>query len=221
MPDDITLQAMVMDELAFEPSVDAAHIGVSAKNGVITLTGFVNSYTARAAAEQAASRVRGVQAIAQEIEVRLPNDQKHADDEIAERALRILAWDIEVPEKRIQVTVSHGVVTLSGEVDHYFQRAAAESDVRRLGGVLGVINRIRLSPEAVSISRSGIVRQKIEDALRRSADVEASRIDVQVEGGTVSLEGAVRSWSERSLVRSAAWSAPGVTEVRDHLRIVP
>jgi osmotically-inducible protein OsmY len=219
MPDDLTLQAMVMDELAWEPSVDAAHVGVAVKDGVVTLSGFVESYVAKAAAEHAASRVHGVKAIAEEIEVRLPNDQKHADDEIADRAVHILTWDIEVPEKRIKVTVSHGVVTLTGEVDHYFQKAAAENDVRRLGGVRRVVNLLTVHHAHPTWTQPDMVRQKIADALRRSADVEASHIAIGVDGGKVTLSGHVRSWFERGMVRNAAWSAPGVTEVRDQMSI--
>jgi osmotically-inducible protein OsmY len=221
MPDDLTLQTMVMDELAWEPSIDAAHIGVAVKNGVVTLSGFVNSYVAQAAVEHAASRVHGVKAIAQEVEVRLPDDQKHADDEIADRAVKLLAWDIEVPEKRIHVKVSHGVVTLTGEVDHYFQRTAAENDVKRLGGVRGVINLMTVHRVGGPSLQSDIIRHKIEDALRRSADLEASHIGVSVDGGKIKLNGHVRSWFERGVVRNAAWSAPGVTEVRDQLAIQP
>jgi osmotically-inducible protein OsmY len=221
MPDDLTLQTMVMDELAWEPSIDAAHIGVAVKNGVVTLSGFVDSYVAQAAVEHAASRVHGVKAIAEEIEVRLPDDQKHGDDEIADRAVRLLTWDIEVPEKRIHVKVSHGIVTLTGDVDHYFQRGAAENDVRRLGGVRGVVNLVTVNRSADSLLHPDVVRDKIEDALRRSADVEASHIGVSVDGGKITLSGHVRSWFERGVVRNAAWAAPGVTEVRDQLAIQP
>ncbi|HBK08688.1 MAG TPA: ornithine aminotransferase [Acetobacteraceae bacterium] len=219
MPDDITLQAMVMDELAWEPSVDAAHIGVSVKNGVVTLSGFVDNYAAKAAAEQAVGRVRGVKAIAEEIEVRLPHHQQRADDEIAERAVRILGWDIEVPAGRIHITVAHGEVTLTGEVDHYFQRHAAENAVRRLSGVRSVINLLTVSHRAGAAPQSRMIRQKIEEALRRSANIDASGIEIGVDGGTITLKGHVRSWSERGAVRHAAWAAPGVHEVRDQLAI--
>jgi osmotically-inducible protein OsmY len=221
MPDDLTLQTMVMDELAWEPSIDAAHIGVAVKNGVVSLSGFVNSYAERAAVEQATRRVHGVKAIAEEVEVRLPDDQKRADDEIAERAVHILAWDIEVPENRIHVKVSRGIVTLTGNVDHYFQRTAAENDVRRLGGVRGVINLLAVHPAGGSLIQPDVIRDKIEDALRRSADVEASNIEVKVDGGRITLNGHVRSWFERGVVRNAAWAAPGVSEVRDQLTIQP
>ncbi len=221
MPDDLTLQAMVMAELEWEPSLDAAHIGVTAKNGVVTLCGFVDSYAAKTAAERAAARVQGVKAIAEEIEVRLPSHQKHADDEIAERAVRILNWDIEVPHDRIHVKVEHGVVTLTGNVNYQFQRVAAESAVRRLGGTRGVTNLIRVVPAAGPPMDPDVVQQRIENALRRNAEVEASRIDVSVDGGKVTLRGQVRTWFERSVAEHAAWGAPGVTEVKDELRVRP
>lgn len=219
MVDDFTLQALVIDELAWEPRVDAAHIGVSAKSGVVTLTGFVDNYVGKTAAEQAAGRVRGVRAIADEIEVRLPNHQQRADDEIAERAVRILDWDIEIPDDRIHVTVSHGEVTLTGTVDRYFQRHAAENAVRRLSGVRSVVNRLTVSHPAGAVPQPAAIRQKIEDALRRGATIEASSIQIGVEGGTVTLKGHVRSWLERGAVRHAAWAAPGVREVRDQLTV--
>jgi osmotically-inducible protein OsmY len=219
MPDDSTLQAMVMAELEWEPSLDAAHIGITAKNGVVTLTGFVDNYAAKNAAERAASRVQGVVAIAEEIEVRLPNYRKHADDEIAERAVQILSWDVGVPHEHIHVKVEHGVVTLTGDVTHYFQRAAAESAVRRLGGTRGVINLIRVVPAASQPTDPDVVREKIENALRRNAEVEASHIRVTADGGTVTLRGHVRTWLERSEAANAAWRAPGVTEVQNELKV--
>jgi osmotically-inducible protein OsmY len=219
MPDDATLQAMVMAELEWEPSLDAAHIGVAAKHGVVTLTGFVDNYAAKAAAERAASRVQGVKAIAEEIEVRLPNAVKHADDEIAERAVRILAWDIEVPRDRIHVKVEHGVVTLLGDVNFQFQRSAAEAAVRRLGGVRGVVNLIGVVPAAGSRTDPDLVQQKIENALRRNAEIEASHIRVSIDGSKITLRGQVRTWFERSVAENAAWAAPGVTEVRDELQV--
>ena len=146
MSDDLALQARVMEELAWDPAVDPAQIGVAARHGVVTLSGIVESFAAKAAAERAAGRVRGVRAIATEIEVRLPADHHRADAEIAERALRLLEWDVEVPHERIRLRVEHGLVTLTGEVGYHFQRAAAEADLRRLGGVRGVTNLIRVVP---------------------------------------------------------------------------
>ena len=212
---DLQLRQDVLDELEFEPSVNAAHIGVAANRGVITLTGFVTNYAEKAAAERAARRVKGVKAIAEEIEVRLPSDTKRSDDEIAARALDILKWQVGVPADRIKVTVEKGIVTLMGEVDWQFQKTDAEHVVHKLTGVIDVINQMRVA----SAVRASEVKEKIQKALERSADVEASRITVQTEGGRVVLSGKVRAWYERDIAERAAWSAPGVTEVQDHLTI--
>ena len=219
MPDDLTLQAMVMAELEWEPSLDAPHIGVTAKNGVVTLSGFVDSYVAKGAAERAAARVQGVKAIAEEIEVRLLSHQRHADDEIAKRAVRMLTWDIVVPHERIQVKVEHGAVTLTGDVGYQFQRVAAERAVRRPGGTRGVINLICVVPDAGPSMDPEIVQQRIENALRRNAELEASRIEVNVDGGKITLRGQVRTWFGRSVAEHAAWGAPSVTEVKDELSL--
>jgi osmotically-inducible protein OsmY len=221
MLDDQTLQATVIEELEWDPSFDAAHIGVAAKHGVVTLSGFVDSYAAKAAAERATRRVRGVKAIAEEIEVRLPSAQKHADDEIAERAVRILAWDIQVPDEHIQVKVEHGLVTLTGEVAYRFEKTAAEADVRQLGGVRGVLNLVRVSPLAIPAADPEIVEQKITAALRRNAEIEASHIEVSSEHGRVTLRGQVRTWLERTSAENAAWASPGVIEVDNELRVSP
>jgi osmotically-inducible protein OsmY len=219
MPDDMTLQAMVMDELAWTPNVDAAHIGVAARNGVVTLSGIVSSLVEKVAAEQAARRVKGVQGVAQEIVVRPPSAPTHADEEIAERALNILNWDLEVPDEQIQVKVENGVVTLTGIVTHQFQKQAVERDVRKLGGVTDIVNLIEVRPSADQPTDPGAVHDKIENALRRSAELEASHIDVEVSGSKVTLRGKVKTWWERSVAESAAWSAPGVTQVDDQLSI--
>lgn len=214
---DSLLQQDVMDELDFEPSVNAAHIGVAAKNGVITLTGHVGSYAEKIAAEDAARRVSGVHAIAQEIEVRYPSDKKTSDDEIAARALSVLKWNAVVPYDAVQVKVQDGWVTLLGAVDWQFQRVAAESGIRRLSGVAGVLNEITLKPGV----NSGDVKRKIEDALKRSAEIEAASIRVSALGnGKVALEGKVHDWQERDAVKRAAWSTAGVTSIEDHLKIV-
>lgn len=213
---DTLLQQDVMDELDFEPSVNAAHIGVTAKNGVITLTGHVGSYAEKIAAEDAARRVSGVHAIAQEIEVRYPSDKKTSDDEIAARALSVLKWNAVVPYDAVQVKVQDGWVTLLGAVDWQFQRVAAESGIRRLSGVAGVLNEITLKPGV----NSGDVKRKIEDALKRSAEIEAASIRVSALGnGKVALEGKVHDWQERDAVKRAAWSTAGVTSIEDHLKI--
>jgi osmotically-inducible protein OsmY len=212
---DLELRQDVLDELEFEPSVNAAHIGVIANRGVVTLTGFVTNYAEKAAVERAARRVKGVKAIAEEIEVRLPSDTKHADDEVAARAIDILRWQVGLPADRIKVKVEKGIVTLAGEVDWQFQKTDAEYAVHKLTGVAHVANQIRIS----SPVHASEIREKIQKALQRSADVEASRITVQIEGGRVVLSGKVRAWYERDIAERAAWSAPGVTEVQDHLTI--
>ena len=217
MPDDMTLQAMVMDELAWTPNVDAAHIGVAAQNGVVTLSGIVSSLAEKVAAEQAARRVKGVQGIAQKIVVRLPTAHRHTDEEIADRALKVLNWDLEVPDEQIQVKVENGIVTLTGTVTYQFQRAAADHDIRRLGGVTDIVNLIEIRPSADQVADPVSVHLKIENALRRSAAMESSHVSVEVSGSKVTLRGRVKTWWERSLAESAAWSAPGVTQVDDEL----
>jgi osmotically-inducible protein OsmY len=215
MTSDHQLQQHVLEELEFEPRVNAAHIGVVAKAGVVTLTGFVTSYAAKFAAEAAARHVKGVKAIAEEIEVRLPSDKKQADDEIAERALRILHWDGDVPDDCITVKVEQGMVTLSGMVDWQYQKSEAEYDIRKLSGVLGVINQLQVRLPA----RTSEIKEKIEKALQRSAQVEASRIIVEADGGRVVLKGKVHDSYQRGLIERVAWSVPGVTQVQDRLTV--
>lgn len=213
---DKDLRQFVLDELEYEPSIDAADIGVAAENGVVTLTGYVPNYAQKLAAERAAWRVKGVKGIAQEIQVRLPGHTRSNDDEIAQRALNILAWSTQVPSDAIRVKVSDGWITLSGQVDWNYQRNAAEFEVRKLSGVLGVINCIELKPKA----QVGDVKQRILDALKRHAEIEAGRIRVDVRNdGTVRIEGEVDNWDERQAVERAVWSASGVRAVEDRLRI--
>lgn len=213
---DLTLRQTVLDELEFEPSVDAAHIGVAVKDGVVTLSGHVGSYAEKLAAEQATRHVKGVQAIAQEIEVRYPEDQKTADDEIAARALNILRWSAVVPAGSVLVKVQDGWVTLSGQVSWQYQRNAAESQIRRLSGVKGVVNSVTIKSRVQPID----VKRKIEDALKRNAEIQAQSIRVSVEdGGRVELEGNVHDWREREVAENAAWSVPGVVRVDDRLHI--
>ena len=213
MKDDLQLQQRVIDELEFEPSVNAAHIGVSVREGVVTLSGHVESFIEKFAAECTARRVKSVTAVAQELAVHLPSDRKTADDEIAARAVRMLDWDALVPHDRISVKVEHGIVTLDGEVDWHYQRAEAEYDVGKLGGVKAVINGIVVKPRV----RPEDIHAKIRAALERNAEVEASNISVNVSGGNVTLGGKVNAWTEREAVERAAWSAPGVTQVEDQI----
>lgn len=213
---DKQLRQDILDQLDFEPSVKATDIGVAVGDGVVTLTGHVSSYGEKIAAEQAVRRVKGVRAIAQEIEIQFPLDKKTGDDEIAKRALDMLRWSF-VPSDLVKLTVHNGLITLSGEVVWQYQKRAAEHAVRKLLGIVGVINNIRIKPQVLVPD----VKQKIEDALKRSAEVEAKAIRVTVQdGNNILLEGKVHDWSERDAVKNAAWSAPGVTKVEDRLTIM-
>jgi osmotically-inducible protein OsmY len=213
---DRTLKQAVEDELKWEPSVDAEHIGVTAEDGVVTLTGHVGSYSEKFTAEKAAKRVKGVRAIAQEIEIRFPNDKKTSDDQIAKRALDIIAWDSTIPKDKVQVKVQGGFITLSGQVDWYYQRADAEYAVRKLVGIKGLSNEILIKPRA----QASDVKLLIETALKRNAELEAGAIKVPVLNGRVTLDGKVKAWYERDLAERTAWSAPGVISVEDHINIV-
>lgn len=213
MTGDLQLQQRVIDELEFEPSVNAAHIGVSARDGVVTLAGRVESFAEKLAAEHAARRVKGVKAVAQELIVHLPADRKTADDEIAARAVSLLNWDSLLPHGEIAVTVEHGIVSLAGTVEWQYQRGEAEEDIRKLSGVKAIINKIVVQPRV----RTEDVHAKIRAALERNAAIEASNITVGVSGGKVSLTGTVDAWTEREAIERAVWSAPGVTQVEDHI----
>lgn len=215
MSDELSLQQRVIDELEFDPAVNAAHIGVSVRGNVVTLTGHVESFAEKFAAERAARRVTGVAGVAQEIEVHLPVDKKTADDEIAQRAVKLLEWDVAVPLDAVSVKVEHGIVTLSGTVEWAYQRAEAEYDIRKLGGVKGVINAITVRAGV----RAGDVREKLTAAFERNADIEAGGITVEVTDGKVVLGGTVASWYEREEAERAAWSVPGVTAVEDRIAI--
>jgi osmotically-inducible protein OsmY len=210
---DISLRQNILDELEFEPSVDAAHIGVAVDGGVATMTGHVNSYFEKVVAERVVQRVKGVRGIAQEIEVRYPNAKKCADDEIAKRALNIVSWDVSVPDDKVKIKVQNGWITLSGEVDWNYQKGGAEAAVRKLSGVFGVSNLITVRPRV----NTSDVKLRIDEALRRSAEIEAAGVRVNVSGATVTLEGKVHSWRERGVAERAAWAIPGVGSVEDRL----
>ncbi|TCR76651.1 BON domain-containing protein [Rhizobium sp. BK376] len=213
---DLQIRQDVLDELEFDPRIDAANIGVSVDDGIVTLSGHVKNYADKLAAETAAQRVKGVRAIAEEIEVRLPAQKKRADDEIAARALDIIAWDTALPEGAIEVKVQKGWVTLSGEVRWHFQRMAAQNAVQKLSGVSGVINLLTIRPQPTAAD----VKGKIEQALRRRAESELDGIEIDVADKTVVLKGGVRTWSEKALAEQAAWSVPGVSVVDSHLQII-
>ncbi len=214
--DDKQLQKIVSAALEWAPDVSSAHIGVTAKDGVVTLTGHVVRYAEKVAAERVASRVKGVRAIAEEIEVRLPGEFNTDDEAIAAKAVNILSWDTMLPSGRIEVKVQHGWVSLTGEVDWQYQRALAAQDMHRLNGVKGISNQILLAKQL----QPADVRLKVEDALKRDAALEAAGIQVATENHTVTLSGHVRSWHEREVAERAAWSAPGVTNVVDRIAIL-
>jgi osmotically-inducible protein OsmY len=215
MDNDAALKINVVDELAWRPDINSAHIGVTADNGVVTLTGHVPSYTEKLAAEECVKHVAGVRGVADNLEVRLPGEVSTDDDEIARRALDSLALDFLIPSNAIAVTVERGWVTLSGNVSWQFLKNAAESDVRKLYGVLGVINNITLKQQP----QPADVKMRIENALKRSADLDSKSIRVSVTDGTVTLDGTVESWAARDHAEDAAWAAPGVREVRDNLQV--
>jgi osmotically-inducible protein OsmY len=213
MKTDSELRRDVERELEWDPSIDARNIGVAVKNGVVTLTGYVSSYSDKWRAERIAKRVSGVTALANEIEVKLSTER--TDPDIAEAARSSLKADSRVPADRIKVIVERGWVTLEGTVDYYYQKSAAESDVRYLTGVRGVTNALVVTPKVSPTD----IRMKIEEALKRSAQLDANRISVETEGSKVILSGTVRSWAEREEAEMAAWAAPGVTQVENKIKV--
>jgi hyperosmotically inducible protein len=212
---DSQLRQDIIDEFEFDPTFDGEHIGVAVDKNVVSLTGHVTSYAQKVAAIAATRRVKGVHAIAENIEVRYPFQAKVADDQIAKRAMDILKWDVLVPET-IDVLVQDGWITLNGAVNWHYEKIAAEDDVRKLSGVHGVTNNITIKPHVEASN----IKTKIELALKRHAEVEANAIRVSVlNGNKVILDGKVDNWDERRAVENAAWSAPGVAIVEDHLTI--
>ena len=217
MKTDSKLQSDIQAELRADPRVADAGIGVAVKDGVVTLTGNVPTYAQKYAAERAAERVSGVRAIAEELEIKLPTALERTDTDIAHAAANMLTWDIEVPDDKVKVKVENGWVTLDGEADWQYQKSAAERAVRYLTGVRGVSNLIRIKPRVSTYD----VSQHIKDALRRTAETDANRIQVEAQSGKVTLRGSVRSWAERQDAERAAWTASGVTAVDDKLMISP
>jgi osmotically-inducible protein OsmY len=214
---DRELQRHVEDALGWEPSFDAADIGVSVDNGVVALRGDVKTYTAKSAAERVALAVYGVKAVANDLNVRLLGDYQRTDTDIAQATVNALQWNTSVPTDRVSVAVSNGWITLKGNLDWQYQKDAAARAVRDLIGVRGVTNNVIVQPSVKSVD----VRDKIEAAFKRSAEIDARRIAVTAEDGKVILNGNVRSWAERQEAERAAWAAPGVTQVDDRLSITP
>lgn len=213
---DKELEHAVAEELEWAPHVDASHILVSVRNGVVRLPGYVRSLAERKAAIRAVWHVRGVRGLEDELEVRPPEAHQHSDDEIARRAMHILLWDSQIPGSRIGVQVENGFVTLTGAVDWHYQRAEAERQLQRLAGVIAVDNRITLQPPSAIAAE---IHERVVRALRRHSELNASRIVVQVHDDRVTLSGNVPSLKQRRVAENAAWSAPGVTDVLDLLRV--
>lgn len=216
MKTDLQLQRDVLDELKFEPSIRETELGVAVKDGVVTLSGFVDSHAEKFSAERTAERVNGVRAVADEVKVKLPGAYKRSDTEIAHAAVNALRWDIQVPDDHIKATVDDGWIHLDGDVEWQYQKWAAEGAVRNLTGVKGVTNLIRVKPRKVSTYE---VSQKIKESLRRHAERDADKITIEAKDGQVTLRGTVSSFAERQDAERAAWQAPGVTTVDDFIAV--
>ena len=216
MKTDSQLERDVLDQLRFEPSVRETEIAVSAKDGVVTLSGFVDSYAEKRDTVRAVEGLNGVCAAVDNLEVRLPVTSTRSDTDIAHTALNALRWDTQVPHDQIRMTVRDGWITLDGQVDWQYQRAAAEHALQNLMGVRGVTNLIAVQPASASTYD---VSQLIKQTLRRSAEVDADAITVEAHGGTVTLKGTVHSFAERRDAERAAWAAPGVTRVDDRIAV--
>ncbi len=214
---DKEIQQAVLNELEWEPMVKSTEIGVSVKDGIVTLTGYVDSYAKKYNAERAAKRVSGVKAVVNDLEVKLPLSFRRTDEDIAKAAVRALQDRITIPSDKIKLTVREGWITLEGDVEWQFEKEEAESAIRYLAGVKGVTNLITVKPHITE----KVVCQKIEEALKRTAEVDAKNITVDTLDGKVVLHGTVHSWKEWEEADRAAWSAPGVKDVENLISVVP
>ena len=221
MKTDSELQQDVMAQLKWEPTIRAAEIGVGVKNGAVTLTGVVDSYAKKWAAERAARRVSGVKAVGEDIKVSLPGSYKRTDEDIARSAKNAIDWNVSVPRDRVKVMVQNSWITLSGDVDWYYQKEEAADVVRHLTGVLGVTNSITIKPPVPTV-KAFEVKNDIEEALRRNARLrlDAEKIQVEISGSKVILRGSVGSWADYDEAGYAAYCAPGVSEVENNLRVI-
>jgi osmotically-inducible protein OsmY len=217
MRSDIDIKRDVEEELRRNPDIDATDIAVAVKDGIVTLTGFVRSYAQKLEAERTAKRVIGVRGVANDIEVRLPIFNQRPDPEIARDAVAAIQAELPYSSEHIRVTVKDGWVTLEGQVEWNYARERAEQAVRRVRGVKGVTNLIELSPRVAPAD----IKRKIEESFRRDAELDASRITVETDGGVVRLRGTVRSWAEREEAERVAWQQPGVTKVENLIAVSP
>jgi osmotically-inducible protein OsmY len=217
MRSDSDIRRDVEDELRWDPDIDATDIAVSVHNGVVTLAGFVRSYMQKYQAEGDAKRVAGVVAVANDLEVRLPDIDERPDPEIARDAIAWIKSELPYAWDKIRVVVKGGWLTLEGEVEWNYQRERAEEAVRRVRGVKGITNSIEVKPRVAPME----IRRKIEEALRRAAEIDASRVTVETNGSEVILRGTVRSWAERQEAERAAWLAPGVSKVDNRIIVSP
>ena len=217
MRSDQDIERDIVAELAWEPDIQSTDIAVKVKDGIATLTGFVRSYSEKYQAEQVAKRVLGVRAVVNDLEVKLASGAERLDREIAEDALDALKRDLPVASQGIQAVVRDGWITIEGHVQWDFERRTAEEAVRKVRGVKGVVNMIKVEPKASPAE----VKARIEEALKRSAELDARNIEVEADGGTVTLSGRVRSWAEREEAEKSAWRAPGVREVRNLIVVDP
>jgi osmotically-inducible protein OsmY len=215
MISDAVLKQDVEEELAWRPDIESDHIGITTNSGIVTLKGYVPTYVQKHAAEAAVKRVAGVRGVVESLQVYLAGSNPTEDEELARRAINSLDWDARVPRQSVKVTVEGGSLSLSGEVSWQYQKSAAENAVRKLCGVVNVINNVTIKRQP----QPADIKQLIENALKRSAELDSKSIQVAVTNGTVTLDGTVDSWMARDQAEGAVWAAPGIIEVRDNLRV--